>query len=156
MKTSTAQLTKITVNAGVGKVSNDAKLTSQIEGNLAKITGQKPVRRNAAKAIAGFKLRKGDLVGYTVTLRSKRMRDFLGKLTKATLPGNRDFKGIDARSIDERGNLTIGITDMTIFPELQEQSGSLSHGLEVTLVADHKKEEPRRFYERLGIPFKKE
>lgn len=155
MTTRQEKLEKITVNVGVGKVAKDTKQIAAVQENFAKITGQKPARRVAKKAIAGFKLREGDLVGLVVTLRGKRMQDFLIRLTKLTLPSNRDFKGIDESSIDAGGNLTIGLADMTNFPELHDQAGSFEHGLEVTLVSSAPREKAKAFYESLGIPFKK-
>jgi len=150
------KLRKIVVNIGVGRIKTDSKLIGQIANSLTTITGAKPSRRTATKAIAGFKLKKGDLAGFTVTLRGKRMQDFLTRLTKLALPGDRDFKGIADSSIDQSGNLTIGIKDMTIFPELRESSGSFSHGLELTLVTEGlKREQAKTFYEHLGILFKK-
>lgn len=149
------KLEKITVNVGVGKVIKDTKHVAAVEENLTKITGQKPARRVAKKAIAGFKLREGDLVGLVVTLRGRRMQDFLIRLTKLTLPSNRDFKGISESSIDVTGNLTIGLADMTAFPELHDQAGSFEHGIEVTLVSTTPRKKAKAFYESLGIPFEK-
>lgn len=149
------KLLSITVNVGVGKVNKDQKLLTAIQQNLGLITGQKPVERRASKAIAGFKLKKGDLVGFVVTLRGKRMKDFLTRLTKLALPANRDFRGIAQTSIDQSGNLTIGIPDMTIFPELHDQSGSFQYGLQVTLVSNRLGHDSKIFYEGLGIPFRK-
>lgn len=149
------KLEKITANVGVGKVIKDTKHIAAVEENLMKITGQKPARRMAKKAIAGFKLRQGDLVGLVVTLRGKRMNDFLTRLIKLTLPSNRDFKGINESSIDATGNLTVGLADMTAFPELHDQAGSFEHGIEVTLVSSAPREKAKAFYESLGIPFKK-
>ncbi|MBI3495217.1 50S ribosomal protein L5 [Candidatus Berkelbacteria bacterium] len=153
--TQTNQLIKTVVSTGVGKINKDQKVMERVLDNLAKITGQQPVKRTAKKAIAGFKVRQGDTVGYLVTLRGKRMNDFLTKLAKVVLPANRDFKGIQPSSIDGAGNLTIGITDMTTFPEIQEQSGTFQHGLEITLVPRERQKNPQGLYENLGIPFKK-
>jgi len=155
MSKSQAKLEKITVNVGVGKVVKDTKHIAAVEENLTKITGQKPARRMAKKAIAGFKLREGDLVGLVATIRGKRMQDFITRLTKLTLPSNRDFKGIDESSIDASGNLTIGLSDMTAFPELHDQAGSFEHGIELTLVTSAQRAGAKAFYESLGIPFKK-
>lgn len=149
------QLMKIVVATGVGKINKDQKVMEKIVDNLTQITGQKPVKRVAKKAIAGFKVREGDTVGYLVTLRGKRMNDFLLKLTKVVLPANRDFRGIKPSSLDGSGNVTLGITDMTTFPEIQEQSGSFQHGLEITLVAKTKSDKAQAMYETLGIPFQK-
>lgn len=149
------KIDKISVNVGVGKLAKEAKRVEAVEQNLMKITGQKPARRTAKKAIAGFKLRQGELVGFVVTLRGKRMRDFLTRLTKLTLPSNRDFRGIAESSIDASGNLTIGLADMTTFPELHDQAGSFEHGIEVTLVSRAPREKAKAFYESLGIAFKK-
>lgn len=136
-------------------MNKDQKIMEKILDNLTQITGQKPVKRTAKKAIAGFKVRQGETIGYLVTLRGKRMNDFLTKLTKVVLPANRDFKGIKPSSLDGAGNVTIGIADMATFPEIQEQSGTFQHGLEVTLVAKHKLQQPQTLYETLGIPFRK-
>lgn len=111
-------LTKIVVNMGIGAERGNKEGLAEAKEDLAKITGQAPAVRAAKRAVASFNLRKGELVGLTVTLRGKRMWDFLEKLTRIVLPRTRDFKGISRKSFDRKGNLTIGIVEHSAFPEV--------------------------------------
>jgi len=161
-----ARITKIVVNVGVGKFAanrrlrgsgkaqSEAELVSDIASMLADITGQKAKVVIARKSIAGFKLREGSVVGLTVTLRGRRMYDLLGRMIHIALPRTRDFRGISAKGVDQDGNLTIGIRDMTIFPEIAQ--ATLVFGCEVTLVTNTKnRAEAMTLFEALGIPFEK-
>lgn len=161
-----ARITKIVVNVGVGKFAaarrlrgsgkaqSEAELVSDIASMLADITGQKAKVVIARKSIAGFKLREGSVVGLTVTLRGRRMYDLLGRMIHIALPRTRDFRGVSAKGVDQDGNLTIGIRDMTIFPEIA--SATLVFGCEVTLVTNTKnRAEAMTLFEALGIPFEK-
>jgi large subunit ribosomal protein L5 len=153
-------LEKIVVSVGLGRARTspqfEDKILPEISKDLELITGQKPALRRAKKSIAGFKVREGDIVGLTVTLRGGRMKDFLAKLAGAVLPRIRDFRGLDLKNIDSSGNLTIGLKEHVIFPEINQDVSHVAFGLEVTLVSSSKsREENEEFYRSLGIPFKK-
>lgn len=124
---------RIVIACGIGKIK-DQGLTDQIKKDLSLITGQKPVVTKSKKSIAGFKLRQGESVGLVVTLRGLRMMNFLTKLIQVVLPAIRDFHGISIQSFDLQGNLTIGLREYTVFPEISYVANRVSHGLEVTLV----------------------
>ncbi|KND50293.1 MAG: ribosomal protein L5 [Parcubacteria bacterium C7867-007] len=148
------RLLKIVVSSGVGK-ARDKNRNKVVADRLARITGQKPSERAARQSIASFKLREGEIVGYQVTLRGDRMRDFLDKLVNIALPRTRDFRGLNASAIDAMGNLTIGIRENSIFPETSEEDLKDVFGLAITLVTTAKgKEEAEAFYRHLGIPLK--
>ncbi len=146
------RMVKVVVSTGIGKIK-DKKKVELIEDRLARITGQKSAPRGAKKSIATFKVRKGDIVGYQVTLRGARMFDFLDKVVHVALPRSRDFRGITQKTIDSMGNLTIGIKEHTIFPETSDENLSDVFGLAITLVSTAKnKEEAAGFYRHLGVP----
>lgn len=145
---------KVVVNVGVGRI-RDEKQHEEIRKYIALITGQKPAPRPAKKAIASFKTRKGLIVGYQVTLRGKRMWDFLSRLINIALPRTRDFRGIDSKSFDPKGNLTIGIKEHIVFPEITGEDYRFLFGLEVTVVTTAKKrEEGAELLKLLGFPIK--
>jgi large subunit ribosomal protein L5 len=146
---------KVIVSTGIGSTKDKNKI-KVIEDRLSKITGQKAAPRQAKKSIASFKLREGDIVGYQVTLRGKRMDTFLDKLIHVALPRTRDFRGIKRTVVDDMGNATIGIKEHTIFPETSDEELKDVFGLAVTVVTTSQdKEETLRFLEHLGFPFKK-
>lgn len=146
------RVTKVIVSTGVGK-KRDAKQIALIEDRLARITGQKPSVRGARMSIASFKVREGDTVGLTVTLRGARMYEFLDKLIHIALPRTRDFHGISPKAIDEMHNITIGIRDHTIFPETADEDVRDVFGLAITVVTTAKsKEEAEAFLRHLGFP----
>ncbi|MEX2054308.1 MAG: 50S ribosomal protein L5 [Candidatus Colwellbacteria bacterium] len=154
-------LDKIVVGVGVGKMGQNAQFEAtylpEITKDLSAITGQKPQTRPAKKSIAGFKLREGSLVGLKVTLRGKRMQDFLYRMANIALPRVRDFRGINPRQIDREGNLTIGFRDHSVFPEIIPEESKADFGFQVTLVS--KVNDPikaKELFEKLGIPFSKE
>jgi len=151
----TPRITKVIVSTGVGSTKDKDKV-KLIPERLAKITGQKPAQRAAKKSIATFKLREGDIVGYAVTLRGQRMHAFLDKLLNVVLPRTRDFKGINRTSIDEMGNLTIGIKEHTIFPETSDEELRNVFGLSITITTTaNTREEAEKLFEEMGVPFKK-
>ncbi len=148
------KVTKVVVSTGVGKVS-DKKKRAQIEERIARITGQKPASRVAKKAIASFKSRAGDLVGFQVTLRGRNMWTFLDKLIHVALPRTRDFRGIKIEAIDEMGNITIGIKEHTVFPETADEDVRDIFGLAVTITTTAKtKEEAEALFRHLGLPLR--
>src|SRR5687768_17817580 len=124
------KLTKITVNMGVGEAKQDAKMLEAAKEQLAAIAGQQPNVRRARKSVAAFKLREGMPVGLTVTLRDERAYEFLDRLTSVAIPRIRDFRGLNPRSFDGRGNYSLGVREQIIFPEIDRKSTRLnsSHG----------------------------
>ncbi len=152
---SAPHLLKVSINSGTGK-AKDKKRNELVADRLMKITGQKASPRGAKKSIASFKSRQGDIIGYLVTLRGDRMRSFLDKLFNIALPRTKDFKGIDRKSVDNIGNMTISIKEHTIFPETSDEELKDVFGLAVTIVTTAKnKEEATAFFEYLGVPFRK-
>lgn len=150
------RLTKVVVNVGVGEASQNIKLLDSAMDELAAITGQRPVMRRARKSIAAFKLREGQPVGCTVTLRGKRMYEFVDRLLNIALPRVRDFRGIPTRSFDGRGNFTMGLEDQLIFPEIDYAKVGESRGMNVTFVTTARDDQgARRLLELLGMPFRR-
>lgn len=151
----TPRIVKIVVSAGVGSFKDKKKIDLAID-RLSKITGQKPSLRGAKQSVAAFKIRQGDPVGLQVTLRGKRMHDFLDKLLNIAFPRTKDFRGISANSIDEMGNYTLGIREHTIFPETSDEDLRDVFGLSVTIVTTAKnKKETESYLRYLGFPFRK-
>ncbi|MDD4989924.1 MAG: 50S ribosomal protein L5 [Candidatus Pacebacteria bacterium] len=156
------KIEKIMVNCGFGKMiigkgSGDReKIEEYISSSIALITGQKPTLKKAKQSIAAFKLRQGMIVGATVTLRKKRMYDFLEKLIWVVLPRSRDFRGIDSSSVTQQGDITIGFKEYVPFPELKIEKEKGLFGLEVTIATSAKtKDEGVELLKLLGFPFKK-
>ena len=148
------RIVKVVVSSGVGK-KRDKKQLEVIEDRLAKITGQKPSPRAARTSIASFKVREGDTVGMQVTLRGARMFDFIDKLIHIALPRTRDFRGLSVTSIDDMGNLTIGLKEHTIFPETSDEDLKDVFGLAVTVVTTAtSKTEAEAFFRHLGVPLR--
>ena len=152
---SVPKLEKISINIGLGQNYKDAKFLDVMEGVITRIAGQKPVRNRAKKSISNFKIREGNIIGMSVTLRGKRMYDFFYKLISVTLPRVRDFQGIDSKAVDKQGNLSVGFKEYLAFPEIRSDEVELLHGLEVTIVtSSNTKEEGYEFLKLMGIPFK--
>lgn len=150
------RVSKIVVSTGVG-ASIDKKRRELIVDRLSRFTGQAPAPRAAKKSIATFKLRKGDTVGYQITLRGARMQSFLEKLINIVLPRVRDFRGIKPSAIDEMGNISIGLKEHTVFPETADEDIKDVFGLAVTIVTTAKnKKEAESFLRYLGIPLRDE
>jgi large subunit ribosomal protein L5 len=150
------KIVKIVISTGIGKIA-DAKKVELIQDRLARITGQKAVPRGAKKSVAAFKVREGDVVGYQTTLRGERMQDFFDKLVHVALPRMRDFRGIKISAIDELGNITLGITEHTIFPETSDEDQRDVFGLAITIVTTAKtKKEAETFFRLMGVPLKRE
>ncbi len=148
------RIKKVVVNVGVGRI-RDEKQHNEVKHFLALITGQNPAARPARKAIAAFKTREGLIIGYQVTLRGKRMYDFLSRLITIALPRTRDFRGIDAKSFDGAGNLTIGVKEHIVFPEMIGEDYHFLFGCEVTVVTNAKKrEEGIELLRHVGFPLK--
>ncbi len=150
------RLVKITLNVGLGHSLKDASFVETVQDSLTKIAGQKPIKTKAKKSIASFKIREGQVIGMKVTLRKKRMMDFAEKLVHFALPRVRDFRGLDPKAIDEKGNLSLGFKENISFPEVKSDEIEKIHGLEVTLTTTAKtREEGVAFFTLLGFPFKK-
>jgi len=147
---------KIVLNMGLGEMIKSKELKETASKDLAAITGQTPSVRAAKVSIAAFGLRAGMPVGLSVTLRGERMYDFLDRLISITLPRFRDFRGVPVRSFDKVGNYTLGITEHTVFPEIDLSKGAAPRGLELTIVTNSKSvEKSKRLLELMGMPFEK-
>lgn len=141
------------VHTGVGKQRDNASMIAAIERDLAAITGQKPHQRPAKKAVSGFTVREGNLVGLRVTLRGKRMEDFIQRFVRATLPRVRDFRGIPFTALDAHGNLNVGLREHLPFPEIRPEQTDVIFGLQVTFVTTAaSREEGRTLFKALGFP----
>ena len=148
------KIRNVVVNVGVGRV-RDEKERAEVVKYLSLIVGQHPSPRPAKKAIASFKTRKGLVIGYRVTLRGERMYDFLSRLVNIALPRTRDFKGIDASSFDGKGNLTIGMKEHIVFPEIIGEDYKFLFGLEATIVTTaHRRDEGIELLKLMGFPIK--
>lgn len=149
------RLVKIVVNMGVGDAARDAKVIEGAMRDLAAITGQKPQLRRARKSIAQFKLRAGMPIGAKVTLRGDRMWEFLDRLLSLALPRIRDFRGLDGRKFDGNGNYTFGLTEQSVFHEVDQDRIDRVRGMDVTIVTTAKTDdEGRTLLKLLGFPFK--
>jgi large subunit ribosomal protein L5 len=148
------RLSKIVVNIGLGEALQNAKAMDAAVGDLATITGQRPVITKARRSIAQFRLRTGNPIGAVVTLRGQRMWDFLDRLTTLALPRIRDFRGVPTRSFDGRGNYSLGLREQLAFPEIDYDKVDRLRGLEISIVTTAKTdEESKRMLELLGMPF---
>ena len=149
-------LDKICINQGVGQAVNDKKLIEIANAEITKITGQKSLVSLSKKDISNFKLRKGMPIGVKVTLRRERMYEFLDRLISISLPGVRDFQGINASGFDGRGNYTLGIKEQIIFPEIKVDEIKKLTGLDITFVTSaNTDKEGLALLTELGLPFKK-
>ena len=150
------KIQKVVINTGIGRILKDDKAIERVERDLALITGQKPSARKAKKSISSFKLREGTVVGYSVTLRGKRMYDFIDRLISIALPTSKDFRGIELKNIDKAGNLNIGIREQNIFPEVTYETLKDIFGLQVTVTTSAKSHDRGVALLRLvGFPLKK-
>jgi large subunit ribosomal protein L5 len=151
----TPKVTKVIVSVGTGSFK-DKKKGELVADRIAKITGQVAALRSAKKSIASFKLRAGDPVGYQVTLRGKRMEDFLTRLIHIAFPRTKDFRGLNPGSVDEMGNYSVGIKEHTIFPETPDEELKDVFGMSVTIVTNAKtKDESIALLRHIGMPLKK-
>jgi large subunit ribosomal protein L5 len=149
------KIEKVVINVGLGKGIKDANFIDNVESTLLRITGQKPIKTKAKKSISNFKIRQGMVIGMKVTLRGKRMYDFVAKLVKVTLPRVRDFRGLTSKAIDKEGNFNIGIKEHLAFPEIKADEIEKLHGLEIAIVTTAKtREEGKALLFALGFPFK--
>jgi large subunit ribosomal protein L5 len=149
------KLTKIVVNTSMKEALQDVKLLQNASDEIAAITGQRPVITKAKKSIANFKLRQGQSIGASVTLRGKVMYEFMNRLVNVALPRVRDFKGVSFKSFDGRGNYTLGLTEQTIFPEINFDKVQKQYGMNLTFVTTARTdEEGRALLTLLGMPFR--
>ena len=150
------RLERIVVNAVTKDAVANPKVLDNLTAELAMITGQKPIPTRAKKAIAAFKLRKGIPLGAMVTLRQKRMYEFMDRLVNVALPRVRDFRGVSSKSFDGRGNYTLGLKEQVIFPEINFDKVDKARGLNITFVTSAKDNESARLLlAELGMPFRK-
>jgi large subunit ribosomal protein L5 len=150
------RITKIVINTGLGEAMDDKKILEAVGSQLSLITGQKPLVTKSRRAIAVFKLRAGAPIGLKVTLRGARMWAFLEKLIGIVFPRVRDFRGISARGFDRAGNLNLGFSEITVFPEVNYETLDKVRGLEVTIVTTAQNaEEGKALLAALGMPFEK-
>lgn len=150
------RVAKVVLNIGLGESISNAKAMDAAAGDLATITGQRPVVTRSKRSISNFRLRKGMPIGLKVTLRGLRMWHFLEKLVTTALPRIRDFQGLPDRSFDGRGNFSLGLREQLVFPEVEYDKIDRLRGMEITVVTTAKTdEEGRRLLQLLGMPFKK-
>jgi large subunit ribosomal protein L5 len=151
------KLEKVTLNMGVGEAKQDSKMLEAAQEQLATITGQRPNVRRARKSVAAFKLREGMPVGLSVTLRQERAYEFLDRLTSIALPRLRDFRGLNPRSFDGRGNYSMGIREQIIFPEIDYDAIDQVRGLDITITTSAATDaEAFALLDALGMPFSRE
>lgn len=150
------KIEKAVINTGIGKFTKDDKFIEKIVRDLGLVSGQKPVFRKAKQSISGFKTRQGMNIGLTVTLRGKRMYDFLDRLIHVALPRSKDFRGIDSKHFDQNGNLNLGIKEHSIFPEIHYESLKDIFSLEVTVVTTAgDRERGIELLKLMGFPIKR-
>ena len=150
------KIIKMVVNIGMGEALTDANALDKAADDVSAITGQKPIINRAKRSIANFRLREGNPIGVSATLRGGRMYEFLDRLVSAALPRIRDFQGLNPNAFDGRGNYSLGIREQLIFPEIDYDKVDKVRGMQVTIVTTAKTdEEGRRLLELMGLPFRK-
>ena len=151
------RLSKIVVNIGCGDATTDKKVIDSVVADLSTITGQKPRVNLARKSIANFKLREGQAIGASVTLRGDRMWEFFDRLIAVAIPRIRDFRGLNPKSFDGRGNYTFGVTEQLIFPEIDYDKVATVRGMDITIVTTAETDEHgKALLEAFGFPFRKQ
>ena len=149
------KLDKIVINMGVGRATQDKALLEAALDSLARISGQKPLVTRAKVSVAGFRLREGNEIGCKVTLRGKRMYEFLDRLISVALPRIRDFRGINPNSFDGHGNFTLGLAEQVVFPEIDADKIQHTHGMDITIVTSASNDDQARELLRgFGMPFR--
>ena len=150
------RITKITLNMGVGEAAADRKIMDHAVSDLTRISGQKPLVRNARKSVATFKIREGFPVGVKVTLRRERMYEFLDRFVSVAIPRIRDFRGLNPRSFDGRGNYSMGLREQIVFPEVDYDTVDALRGLDITITTTARSDaEARALLEGFNFPFRK-
>ncbi|NCN07149.1 50S ribosomal protein L5 [Candidatus Falkowbacteria bacterium] len=151
------KIEKVSVNIGINARNTESNYVDNVESIVTRITGQKPVKTKAKKAISAFKIREGMVVGVKATLRGQMMYDFLDKLVLVAVPRIRDFRGLDIKNIDNTGNLTLGLKEYNVFPEILPDEVERNYGLEISITTSAKNyEEGLELFKTLGFPFKKQ
>src|SRR6058998_1942895 len=151
------RLQKIVVNMGVGKALQDKNRLEQSADQLAQITGQRPQITSAKRAVSGFRLREGNQIGCRVTLRGRRMYEFLDRLISVALPRIRDFRGINPKSFDGNGNYSLGLAEQLVFPEIDPDKVTFTQGMDITFVTNTRNDsEARDLLRAFGMPFREE
>jgi large subunit ribosomal protein L5 len=151
------RLAKIVVNMGVGESLQDKNRLQQSADQLAQITGQRPQITRAKKSISGFRLREGNEIGCRVTLRGRRMYEFLDRLISVALPRIRDFRGVNPKSFDGHGNYSLGLSEQMVFPEIDPDKVTFTQGMDVTFVTTtNNDDEARELLRQFGMPFREE
>ncbi|HET6725518.1 MAG TPA: 50S ribosomal protein L5 [Gammaproteobacteria bacterium] len=149
------RISKITLNMGLGEAVGDKKIVENAVGDMARITGQKPIVTHARKSVAGFKIREGWPIGCKVTLRRQRMYEFLDRLINIAMPRVRDFRGLNARAFDGRGNYTLGVREQIIFPEVEYDKIDAIRGMDITITTTAKTDdEGRALLKAFSFPFR--
>ena len=150
------RIEKVIINTGIGRLPKDPKAIEKVERDLSVLSGQKPVYRKAKKSISGFKIREGMDIGLSVTLRGKRMYDFIDRLISVALPRSKDFRGIDMANFDKAGNLNLGIKEQSIFPEVTYETLKDIFGLQLTVVTNAgNRDLGIKLLRSMGFPIKK-
>lgn len=151
------KITSVTINSGVGKIKESEEEIAHVANDIALISGQKPRFNKSAKSISGFKLRQGQIVGLSATLRGERMYDFIERLVTVSLPRIRDFRGLNPKSFSGTSNYSIGISEHTIFPEIKFEKTKIPFGMQVNITTSAKSmEQAKKLLEYFGFPFIKE
>jgi len=151
------RLVKVVVNVGLGEALQNVKALDAAAKDIATITGQKPIITRAKKSIATFRLREGNPIGVKVTLRGKRMYDFLDRLFNIALPRTRDFRGVSPDAFDGRGNYTLGLREQLVWPEIDYDAIDKVRGMEITIVTTAKTDDEARYLLKLlGMPFRRD
>ncbi len=149
------KLTKIVINMGVGRATQDKTLLDSAADSLSKISGQKPVITKAKVSVSGFRLREGNDIGCKVTLRGRRMYEFLDRLISIALPRIRDFRGVNPNSFDGHGNYSLGLAEQVVFPEIDADKMQHAHGMDITIVTTaHNDDQARELLRHFGLPFR--
>ena len=149
------RLEKIVINMGVGKALQDKNRMKEAADQLAQITGQRPQITKARVAVSGFRLREGNEIGCRVTLRGRRMYEFLDRLISIALPRIRDFRGVNPKSFDGNGNYTMGLSEQAVFPEIDPDKITFTQGMDVTFVTStNSDDEARELMRAFGMPFR--
>lgn len=152
---SVPKIRQVNINIGVGRFLKDNKFMESIKKDLTKLAGQAPVETMARKSVAGFKVREGQQVGLTVTIRGNRMYDFLDKFISVALPRVKDFRGVSRKGFDGRGNYNLGLKEHLVFPEISQEALEHIFGLQVTIVTTAGKDEPAyELLKQMKFPFK--
>ena len=155
-KMAVPRLQKIVINMGVGRATQDKAVLESAVDSLTKLSGQKPQVTKARMSVANFRLRQGNNIGCKVTLRGKRMYEFLDRLISIALPRIRDFRGVNPNSFDGQGNYTLGLAEQVLFPEIDADKIQHSQGMDITIVTNTRKDDQaRELLTAFGMPFRK-